>query len=243
MMNIAVIFAGGVGIRMHTKAVPKQFLEVHGKPIIIYTIEKFETNKNIDGIVVVCHKDWIHYLNKILEKYKIEKVIEVVAGGKNGQESIYKGLCSVEKKYGIDDVIVLIHDGVRPMINQDIINVNIESVLKNGSAITVNSANETIITFEEAHVERIVDRSKAKLAKAPQSFWLKDIILVHRTAIKDNNLEVIDSCSLMKQYGLSLTMVEGPKNNIKITTPEDFYMFRALEDAIENEQLISGEKL
>lgn len=128
-MNIAVIFAGGTGQRMHTKSRPKQFLELNGKPIIIYTIELFDNHPDIDGIVVVCLESWIPFLKKMLRKFEINKVVEIVSGGETGQESIYKGLCAAEKfsksKNSIDD-IVLIHDGVRPLITEETITENIK---------------------------------------------------------------------------------------------------------------------
>lgn len=95
-MNIPVIFAGGSGKRMNTKSKPKQFLDLNGKPIIIYTIELFDNHPNIDGIIIVCIEDWIPYLKKMLNKFEINKVIAIVPGGKTGQESIYNGLCAAE---------------------------------------------------------------------------------------------------------------------------------------------------
>ena len=124
MKNIALIFAGGTGQRMGVKDVPKQFLEVDGKPIIIYTIEFFEHHKEIDEIYVVCIETWIDYLKYKLEKYGIKKVKSVIPGGKTGQDSIYLGLKEAEKYCNPDD-IVLVHDGVRPFITEDLISNNL----------------------------------------------------------------------------------------------------------------------
>ena len=117
-MNIAVIFAGGVGSRMHSKDRPKQFLEMYNKPI--HTLEYFENHSMIDAIVVVCIKDWIPYLNKLLYKFRIEKVKSVVPGGETGQLSIYNGLKSAKQIAKDEKSIVLIHDGVRPLINEKV---------------------------------------------------------------------------------------------------------------------------
>lgn len=143
-MNIAVIFAGGVGSRMHSKDRPKQFLEMYNKPIIIHTLEYFENHSMIDAIVVVCIKDWIPYLNKLLYKFRIEKVKSVVPGGETGQLSIYNGLKSAKQIAKDEKSIVLIHDGVRPLINEKVISDNIQSVIKYGSAITTAKVKETI---------------------------------------------------------------------------------------------------
>lgn len=117
-MNIAVIFAGGSGTRMNTKTRPKQFLLVHGKPIIVHTIELFENHPEIDGIIVVCIEDWIPYMEEMKYRYRLDKISQIVPGGNTGQLSIYNGLCAAEKIYGLEDNIVLIHDGVRPLLRQ-----------------------------------------------------------------------------------------------------------------------------
>lgn len=236
-MNVALIFAGGTGSRMNTKSRPKQFLELHGKPIIIYTLEKFENHPLIDSIVVVCLKAWIPFLKKLVKKFNLEKISSIVQGGETGQQSIYNGLCEVEKLYDSDS-IVLIHDGVRPLIDEETITSNIDSVLKNGNAITVAPAVETITIKENKNeVGKIINRSQCQMAKAPQSFILKDIIDCHRRAQQDNYCEAIDSASLFSHYGHKLYTVAGSNENIKITTPADFFMFRAIMDAKENSQI------
>jgi 2-C-methyl-D-erythritol 4-phosphate cytidylyltransferase len=135
-MNIAVIFAGGVGRRMNTKDIPKQFLKLYDKPIIIHTLERFEQHPMIDAIVVVCVAEWIDYLNQLTFKYRIDKVKKVVPGGSTGQLSIYNGLVAANELTQGENAIVLIHDGVRPLINEQLITDNIECVQKHGSAIT-----------------------------------------------------------------------------------------------------------
>ena len=243
-MNIAVIFAGGTGQRMKCTKLPKQFLEMHGKPIIIYTLEKFEFNDNIDAIVIACVKEWIEYLEKLVNRFHISKVKKIVPGGETGQMSIYNGLIaakevSVENRSnGESGDIVLIHDGVRPMIDDETIIANIESVKKYGSAITSAKVTETIMVVEEdGAIKTIPDRNKSRVAKAPQSFWLDEIIESHVNAQKEGIVNAIDSCTLMRQYKDDLHWIDGPYNNIKITTADDFYILRALMDAKENEQI------
>lgn len=237
-MNIAVIFAGGTGQRMNTASKPKQFLELHGKPILIYTLEHFQNHPLINGIVVVCLKTWIPYCKDLITKYHMDKVASVVPGGNSGQESIFYGLKAVRDLYP-EKSIVLIHDGVRPLINAQIISDDISSVIETGSAVTVSPAIETIVLKQnDGHVGDILDRSNCEMAKAPQCFYLKDIYNAHLKAIDEGKLDFIDSASIMKYYGYNLSTVVGPAENIKITTPSDFYVFRAIIDAKENMQIL-----
>lgn len=238
-MNVALIFAGGAGIRMNTKAKPKQFLQLHGKEIIIYTLEVFENHPDIDKILVVCINDWIDYLNKLIQKYDLSKVVSVISGGKNTQESQYKGLIEINKWSETDEkTIVLIHDGVRPLVDYETISKNIDSVKKYGSAITVTPAIETIIYVDgKEYVNEVIDRKKCKMAKAPQSFFVKNILETHEKAIQEEKLDFIDAACLMQNYGYKLHTVDGKMENIKITTPMDFYLFRAIIEAKENSQI------
>ncbi|HGC8835850.1 TPA: 2-C-methyl-D-erythritol 4-phosphate cytidylyltransferase [Streptococcus agalactiae] len=237
MMNIGVIFAGGVGRRMNTKGKPKQFLEVHGKPIIVHTIDIFQNTEAIDAVVVVCVSDWLDYMNNLVERFNLTKVKAVVAGGETGQMSIFKGLEAAEQ-LATDDAVVLIHDGVRPLINEEVINANIQSVKETGSAVTSVRAKETVVLVNDSSkISEVVDRTRSFIAKAPQSFYLSDILFVERDAISKGITDAIDSSTLMGMYNRELTIVEGPYENIKITTPDDFYMFKALYDARENEQI------
>lgn len=227
-MNIAVIFAGGVGRRMSSGDLPKQFLKMDGKEIIVYTLEVFEHHPLIEGIIVVCIEKWIPHLNRLIEGYGLDKVISVTPGGKTGQESIYNGLEEAGKHYG-EDNIVLIHDGVRPLIDQETITRCIECTKEKGSAITISPAIETIIQVEEGQrVKHIIERSQCLLARAPQTFYLKDILAAHRKAIEEGAPEFIDSASIMNYYDYPLYTVEGPVENIKITTPMDYHLFQGL---------------
>ncbi|MCD0052124.1 2-C-methyl-D-erythritol 4-phosphate cytidylyltransferase, partial [Streptococcus agalactiae] len=220
MMNIGVIFAGGVGRRMNTKGKPKQFLEVHGKPIIVHTIDIFQNTEAIDAVVVVCVSDWLDYMNNLVERFNLTKVKAVVAGGETGQMSIFKGLEAAEQ-LATDDAVVLIHDGVRPLINEEVINANIQSVKETGSAVTSVRAKETVVLVNDSSkISEVVDRTRSFIAKAPQSFYLSDILSIERDAISKGITDAIDSSTLMGMYNRELTIVEGPYENIKITTPD-----------------------
>ena len=236
-MNIAVIFSGGTGQRMNTKTKPKQFLELHGKPILVYTLEQFQQCEGIDAIVLVMLKSWIPYTEDLLEQYRLSKVRAVVPGGDTGQESIFKGINKAHELFS-DDSIVLIHDGVRPLIDIETIEKCIECAEKNGNAITVSPATETVALMDnEGSVGRILPRKQCQMAKAPQCFVLRDIYNAHLKAQSENKEDFIDSASLMQYYGTTLKTVIGPSENIKITTPGDFYIFRAISDARENSQI------
>ena len=232
-MNIAVIFAGGVGRRMHMNDLPKQFLEVYGKPVIIHTLEKFENHDEIDAIVIACVKEWMPYMNELITKYHLQKVKSVVMGGSTGQESIYNGLKAAEA-IAYERAVVLIHDGVRPFINSEVISNNIKSVKEHGSAITTSKVTETILVVDETNrINEVPNRANSRVAKAPQSFWLDDILEVHEKAREEGKNDFIDSCTIMQFYGKTLHLVDGPIENIKVTTPQDIFTMRSVFEARE----------
>lgn len=237
MKNIAAIFAGGSGVRMNTKSRPKQFLELNGKPIIIYTLELFDNHPEVDAIVVACIESWIPFLKKMLRKFEINKVVDIVAGGQTGQDSIYNALCAAERYAGDDDATVMIHDGVRPLITEQTITSNLRTVEAYGSCITCVPATETFIVTQPDGSLNIPSRANSLIARAPQSFKLKDIIAAHRQAIADNRHNFIDSCTMMSHYNHHLATVMGPMENIKITTPTDYFLFRAMVKVHEDQQI------
>jgi len=241
-MNTALIFAGGTGERMNSNAMPKQFLRVHEKPVIIYTLEHFENHDDIDNICVVYPTGWANSLKKMLKLYEITKVKWLVKGGSTVQESIFNGLSEIyANNTKPKETIVLIHDGVRPLIDGELITRCIDSVKTHGSAVTIAPVSETIINTnqngEVETIEDIKDRSIHKFARAPQCFFLEDIYEVHKKS-KENGIKgILDSATLMQQNGHTLFTVNGPAKNIKITTPIDYYIFKALLNAQENAQI------
>lgn len=234
----ALIFAGGTGKRMNTKTLPKQFLELHGKPIIIHTIEHFESHPEIKDIVVVCVDGWLDYCRDLLARFNIKKVSQVVPGGETGQMSIFNGLEALQEKYQGNDDYVLIHDGVRPLIDGETISKNIESVKKYGTAITVKPVIETVVQVDEDNIiNNVIERSTCQTAVAPQSFVLSEIYSLHMRAQAEKLFDMTDSATLARYFGLPLHTVMGGSENIKITTPSDFYIFRAIYEARENAQI------
>ena len=234
--NIALIFAGGIGKRMNSTSRPKQFLEHNGKPIIIYTLELFDNHPNIDGIVVVCIESWIPFLQKQLKKFEINKVVKIVPGGETGQDSIYNGLVAIDSLYEKDSC-VLIHDGVRPLITEKTISDCIEMVQNKGNCIVCVPTVETFIVKQEDGSLNIPSRSNSFIARAPQCFILADIFSAHQKAREAGIHDFIDSCTMMSHYGYQMNTVMGPTENIKITTPTDFFIFKAMVEVHENQQI------
>lgn len=221
---------------MNSRSKPKQFLEMHGKPIIIYTLEHFEYHESIDTIVIVCIREWIEELRVMLKRFGITKVKGIIPGGETGHDSIYNGLLFM-KADSHDDDIVLIHDGVRPLITAELITQNIEAVKKYGSAITAEPSRESVVRSADGeNICEVPLRSQMYVAKAPQSFFFGRILDLYEKAKQTEN-RTVDSAHLCSLYGEPMHLVLSTKNNIKITEPADFYIYRALYEAIEGQQI------
>ena len=236
-MNIAIIFAGGSGVRMGA-GVPKQFLEINGKPIIIHTLQIFQYHELIDKIYISVLKDYIPYMKDLVEEYHLSKVVQVIPGGETAQDSIYNALITARSE-NPDDSIVLLHDGVRPFVSYEVITNNVQSVEKYGNAITATPCYETImISNSGENVDTVPYRKETFAGQAPQSFYLKDIIAAHDVVRNSPNgyENMVDACTIIRSQGIEAHMVMGNRGNIKVTTPEDVYMFRALLQYKENEQ-------
>lgn len=229
--NIAIIFAGGVGTRLNgADTTPKQFLKIYDKPIIIHTLELFQRNENIDKIYISIVETHYDYMKDLVKYYHLDKVAGITTGGATGQDSIYKALKMAEAENG-ENSIVLIHDGVRPNITQEVINRNIETAKQCGSAITCTPCYETILISENGETPTTVPyRKNTYAAQAPQSFRLGDVISAHEKERIENPdyKDIIDTCTLFKKQGISPKMIRGNFGNIKITTIEDLYILRAL---------------
>lgn len=232
MTNIAIIFAGGVGQRLSNgeNSLPKQFLKINDKPIIIHTLELFEEHDMIDKIYIAIHPDYYDYMQDLVKHYYITKTAGIVKGGATGQDSIYNALKLAQSENN-DDSIVLIHDGVRPNITRDVISENINCAKTKGNAITCTSCFETILVSENGiNPEHVPYRKHTYAAQAPQSFHLGEIIKAHEYTRKTNPqyTDIVDSCTLFKTLNKPTYMIKGNRGNIKITTIEDLYILRAL---------------
>ena len=219
-MISAIILAGGKGKRMNSK-VSKQFIEIKGKPIIYYTIKKFNENKNIDNIVVVLPQDEVDYFKEnVLEKYML-KVDKIVIGGAERQDSVYNGLKSLEQD-SVD--IVLIHDGARPFISDRIIEEGINYAAVFGASAPGVKPKDTIkIKCEEGFSINTPKRETLMAIQTPQVFKFNEFLKCHEK-IKEDKILVTDDTMVVEQYGYKVYLYEGEYTNIKITTPEDLIL-------------------
>lgn len=236
-MNIAIIFAAGKGTRMKIE-IPKQFLEINGKPILVHTVELFQYHKMIDKIYISTIKDYIPYVENLIKIYNLDKVNSVIEGGNTAQDSIYNALLKARNE-NPGNSIVLLHDGVRPFVSTDVITSNIEGVKANGNAITSYPAFETIMISEDGKcINNVTVRKESFIGQAPQSFYLDEIINAHKKIRNSKNgyENMVDACTIMRAVGENVYLVKGNRGNLKITTPEDVYTFKAFLKYKESEQ-------
>lgn len=226
-MNIALIIAGGSGNRMH-QDIPKQFLTVNEKPVIIYTLEAFQSHPEIDAIAVVCIEGWEHVLTAYAKQFNITKLKHIAPGGENGQASIRNGIFELEKHYDSND-IVLIHDAIRPMVSAEIISDCITKTRMYGNAITVIPCAEAMLQTNDAIVSSgSYPRDNLKRTQTPQGFKIGDIAQLHRDALEVGITNSVASCTLMIEMGKQVYFSNGSEKNIKLTTVDDIDIFKAL---------------
>lgn len=227
-MNIGVILAGGSGSRMGIVDKPKQFIDIYGKPIIIHTLETFDSHSEIDAIAVVCLEEWMDDLKILLRKYEISKVKWMVKGGKTRQESIYNVIETISKECSKDDIVV-IHDSVRPLVTHKIISNNIIGAKEHGAVDTVVPSADTIVkSIDGITIEEVPNRSQLYIGQTPQSFKFSLIKEAHYKAIEENVLDSTDDCQLILKLGENVYLVEGDKLNFKITSFDDLLLLKAI---------------
>ena len=226
-MNIGVIIAGGSGHRMHQE-IPKQFLNVNDKPVIIYTLEAFNHHPDIDEIGVVCLDGWHEILWAYAKQYKVSKLKWIVSGGENGQGSIRNGVLEAEKRYGENDIL-LIHDAVRPLVSQEIISDCIVKCRRYGSAVVTVPCNTVVLKKkDELSSGEVVNRENLELTQTPQAFPVHKLAWAHREALKRGITNSVASCTLMTELGEDVYFSVGAETNIKLTTQDDLMIFKAL---------------
>lgn len=239
-MNYAIILAGGVGQRMRNSGMPKQFLEVFGKPILVYTIEKFKQCDDIDQIIIACNASWIDYTMDLLKRFNLKKVQKVVAGGRDRQGSIDNALKVIENTSINDDDIVVIHDGVRPLIDINVISENIRVARQYGCAMTARAVVESVvITSEEvACFEDFKKRDDTYTLTAPQTFKLGILKgLNEKVSGVEQPFPLIDTALVYTFLGNQIHIVKENNQNIKITTPEDYYILKAMLELQESKNV------
>ena len=226
-MNIALIIAGGAGHRMQ-QDIPKQFLNVYDKPVIIYTLEAFQKHPNIEGIEVVCLEGWHEILYAYCKQFNINKLENIVTGGENGQASIRNGINDIKKRHSDDD-IVLIHDAIRPMVSEEIISDCIRVCSAHGNAISVIPCAEAMLrTADNCSSNAQVPRDNLKRTQTPQASSLGKLLEAHKRALEQGITNSVATCTMFIELGEILYFSLGSEKNIKLTTPEDIDIFKAL---------------
>lgn len=239
-MNYGLILAGGVGQRMRNTGMPKQFLKVFGKPIIIYTLEKFENCNDINEIIISCHSSWKEHLEKLIKQYELKKIKAIISGGKDRQDSILNGLSYLKSNGANDNDIIVIHDGVRPLITENVISENVNAALKYGCAITVHPVIETVVITqnEEAIFEDFKKRDDTYSLTSPQTFkfsLLNEIYEKYNTL--NSPMPLLDSALIYTYLGNKIYLIKDNNKNIKITTPDDYYTLKSLLELDENKNV------
>ena len=231
MNNIALILAGGVGARMH-QDIPKQFINVYDRPVIVYTMEAFQSHPNIDAIEIVCLDGWHDILKAYAKQFNITKLENIVSGGECGEASIRSGLMDIAQRHTDPDDIVLIHDSIRPMVNADIISDNIRVCREYGNAVTVVPCTAAMLKTQDSFSSSgQIPRDNLKITQTPQTFFLKDILNTHKEALEKGITNSVASCTLYIELGKSLYLAKGSEKNLKLTTAEDIEIFKALLNA------------
>lgn len=239
-MNTAIILAAGVGQRMRNGGLPKQFLKLMGKPIIIYTLEKFEDCHDIDQIIIVCHAGYVEYMQDLVASYHIKKVKSIIVGGTDRQDSLCRGLQEACDCGAAEEDIVVIHDGVRPLVSEFIIQENLRVAEKYGSAITVHPVTESVVITEDENVafSDFKKRTATYSMTSPQSFQLGKIKEAYEKVKNlDDDIPLLDAAMVYAKCGGEIKLVKEQSANIKITTPEDFYFLKAILELEENKYI------
>lgn len=227
MKNHVILLAGGIGKRMEAN-IPKQFIEVEGKPIIVYSIENFQKNNQIDDIVVVCLKEWIERLQGLVEKYSLHKVKWIIEGGKTGHDSIRNGVFFLEDKISLEDYII-VHDAVRPILPQMVINEVLRIADDYGNASASIACHPPIVyTDDFISGDKDVDRDHVMLTASPQAYIYSLALKCYRQAEQENIHNTTFTSSLLIHCGERVYFAKGTTCNIKITTKADIALFRAL---------------
>ncbi len=228
---VAVVLAAGKGRRMGT-AVPKQFAEAEGRPVLAYTVEKFQEHPEVDGIIVICGRGSRKIVTEICKKSNFSKVKRVAAGGRTRRESSYKGVKAAEKLYG--DCVVLIHDAARPNVTGSVISDNIRLAKKFGACVTAARAVDTVVTSVDGQlISGLIPRDTVWTVQTPQSFRLGVILNAHELyeqsiAAGENVPDITDDGSLVRFAGGEVAICESGRDNFKLTVPADLELFRAM---------------
>lgn len=225
-MNVALILAGGSGTRVGANC-PKQFIEVDGKPIIYYSLKTFQENSNIDRIVVVCHSDYLEYMDELVNKHSMDKVLRIVSGGNNFQYSVINGLNAMPA-LGDNDIIT-VHYGAAPFVTDEIIDDAIDVCMEKGNAVSATPCYQLMGNVVAGNVStEWIDRDKVVQIASPQCFLYSEIVSLYDEANKRRLIDTVDPhiTSLMYALNKPIFISKGTQTNIKITTKEDVELFK-----------------
>lgn len=229
-MNIALLTAGGIGNRMEIE-IPKQFMTIYEKPVIIYTLESFQVHPEIDAIAVVCLTGWESMLWAYANQYHISKLKWIFPGGETNQDSIINGIDGLINEGCDDNDIVLVHDGVRPLVSERIITENISTCKKYGYAVTGLICKEVIMEIKEGSLFPIgVTRDQLVRTQTPHTYFLSNLNRVYKYAKEKKINNTIAPCDMMAKVGnIDQHFVLGSeKNGLKLTRPDDLDIFKSL---------------
>ena len=227
-MITAMLFAGGIGARMKSVDMPKQFLEVGGMPIIIHTMGHFARHPEVDAIVIACKEDWIDYLKDLIKQYNVPKVKAIVPGGANGFDSIHNGVVATAEFSKNPEDIILICDGVRPMLSEELITNCINDTKKYKTAVPVTPSIDSLLYSEDgATCGKSYQRSTMYITQAPQGYTMERILWAHDEAYKRGIMSPVSSSELFIELGEKVHIFLGERFNIKVTAPEDLTTLRS----------------
>jgi 2-C-methyl-D-erythritol 4-phosphate cytidylyltransferase len=218
----AVIPAAGLGKRMNA-GIPKQWIELKGKPVLSYTVEVFESDSSCKGIVLAANQQEIEQMHEFVQTFGYKKVHHVVQGGSERQQSVYEGLKAVPADCGL----VLIHDAARPFITQHLIDQLVKKAEGTGSAVLAVPVKDTVKRVIQEMVEETIDRSSLWAVQTPQAFRLSVVREAHELAVKQNYMGT-DDASLVEWMGKTVAIVMGDYHNIKLTTSDDLLFGQAI---------------
>lgn len=231
-MNYVVVVASGRGTRMG-QSVPKQFMTVNDKPVILYTLEGFQNNKNVDAMIVVITEEWRPFVESYISDNNISKVLKIVDGGESVQESLYAGVSSLDSEQLTEDDLIIVHDGVRPIVNEDILNIVISDAKKYGQAVSSVPIKDQIQVIDydsDSDSSKFLDRTRLVKVTTPQAYnaiWLQDM---YKEALREKvGFEPSDyTNTMLLKLGVTLHLSSGSDKNLKLTTKEDLDIFNAL---------------
>ena len=227
MSNYVILLAGGVGKRMGAD-IPKQFINIAGKPIIVHSIENFQRNEQIDKIVIVCVKEWIEFAKDIIKEYNLTKVEWIIEGGSTGHDSIRNGVFFLKDKIKKNDFVV-IHDAVRPILPQKAIDEVLRVAHEKGNASSSIVCHPPIVYTEDRESSiKDIDREHVMLTASPQAYRFDLALCCYEKAELENKHDFTFTSSLLIYYGERVYFAKGTTSNIKVTQKEDIALFEAL---------------